>query len=164
MSQLTALAYVVSTEDGWATVQPIANSELCGRCAAGGGCLSWRLAVKGSTVSTRVRNTIAARPGDHVMLAIPARPVENHALFAFGLPLSGFFAGLLLAQSLHGGDGFSGGGAMAGLFAGWLVARYRLRRPQGEAPLGPMTMRRLETARPSCSVASNVSGTERGLP
>jgi positive regulator of sigma E activity len=104
----------------------------CGRCAGGAVCAlrqlsggqSARLAVPsrtpgGELLSVGTRVTVAV--GEWELLRASGR--------AYLPPLAGLLAGAALARGLvAGGDGWQLLGAVAGLVAGWAVARTWLRR------------------------------------
>ena len=103
----------------------------CGACAGGGGCALRRLAGGGPALLAVPR----LAPGGG-LLSIGTRVTvsvsEGELLRASGRaylpPLAGLLAGPALARGLVDGDGWLLLGAVAGLVAGWAVARTWLRQ------------------------------------
>ena len=103
----------------------------CGACAGGGGCALRRLAGGGPALLAVPR----LAPGGG-LLSIGTRVTvsvsEGELLRASGRaylpPLAGLLAGPALARGLVDGDGWLLLGAVAGLVAGWTVARTWLRQ------------------------------------
>ncbi len=122
---------VLSVEDRWITVevQPLAGCQGCKACAgllAGGD-------RQGPRRIRALRQGFSLVPGDEVR--IDTRPGEGSltAFLVFGVPMAGFFGGLLAgpalltSQGLPSGDwqGVVGGGIGLGLAALVILAGYR---------------------------------------
>lgn len=103
----------------------------CGRCHEEGGCGGQHLTQMfcGGARSYRVENSVNARIGDHVTVAIAAGSVRRTANLAYGVPLLSMIAGALLGMPMAGDLGAMAGAA-CGLF---LAILYIRRRTRGDA-------------------------------
>lgn len=106
----------------------------CTRCAGGGGCALRRLSAGRSAlleVPRRVPGGELLSVGTRVTVAVSEGALLRASARAYLPPLAGLLAGPALARGLvadAGGDGWMLLGAIAGLVAGWAVARTWLRR------------------------------------
>ncbi len=116
----------------------------CGGCSERSGCGHAALMGDRPPLRLTVENTLAARPGDWVVVGMPAAGLLGPLLWAYGLPLGGFLAGVLA------GAGFGSAGAMAcgaaGLAVGVLAGRrlFAARREKGRETGEPRMLRRAE--------------------
>jgi sigma-E factor negative regulatory protein RseC len=103
----------------------------CGACARGGGCALRRLAGGGPTllaVPRRAPGGELLSIGTRVTVAVSEGELLRASVRAYLPPLAGLLAGPALARGLVDGDGWLLLGAVAGLVAGWAVARTWLRQ------------------------------------
>ena len=115
---------VVRTEGQWAWVETVRQSG-CGSCAAKGACGTGVLETLFSarTAPIRLANTLHARPGDRVVLALSEGALLRQSLWAYGVPLVGFLAGGLLGRALTATEGGALLGAVVGMLLGWGMVR-----------------------------------------
>ena len=104
----------------------------CPRCAAGKGCGAGILGA--SRAARRVEAVIDSGmhlgEGDRVQLTLAPASVLRAAIVVYGFPLLGALAAAALAYGLSLGDLGAALAALAGIGAGMLVGRRRLRRTQ----------------------------------
>lgn len=97
----SALVEAVDGQTAWVSTQ---RRSACGGCdarsACGSGTLSKVFGGKGSRL--KVRNPIAARPGDRVTVAIGERALVRGAVVMYLIPLLLFFLFAALAQVIAG--------------------------------------------------------------
>lgn len=98
----------------------------CEACATGRGCgaLRWR-SRRPAVFAVSAPGDGGVAAGDTVVVEIPVGALLRGALAQYLVPLTGLFAGALLASALAGGvsDLVSGLGAIAGLVSGLFAAR-----------------------------------------
>lgn len=89
--------------------------------------------------------------GDIVRLCLQPQGLLRAAVLAYGVPLFGALAGLLLAGAVRGelGDAEAAVAAMAGAFAGFFGARRELRRHRSAASLMPSIAERMSAVTPA---------------
>lgn len=122
---ITETVTVMETDDGYAWVATERKSS-CGACAANKACGTAVLSsVLGNKLSRlRVRNPIAAEPGQQVEIGIEDAVLVRGSLLVYMLPLLGLFTGAALGQWLFGeGAAIVGGGL--GLAAGFAGVRLQ---------------------------------------
>lgn len=109
----------------------------CGRCHEKGGCGGQQLTQMfcSGPKAWRVANTIGARPGERVLIAISEGSVRRVANLAYGLPLLAAIAAAAAGSSLAGDTGAIAGAAL-GLVAAFAYLHWRTRRPAIDDPLG----------------------------
>lgn len=104
----------------------------CGACAGGRGCaLRWLARPGGSTleVDATALGGSQLRPGDAIELEVDDGELLRAALFAYLPPLVGLLGGPMVAAGVAPGHELAAlGAAGGGLAAGWVVARWWLRR------------------------------------
>ena len=109
-----------------------APAAVCGACAGGGGCALRRLAGGGPAllaVPRRAPGGELLSIGTRVTVAVSEGELLRASVRAYLPPLAGLLAGPALARGLvDGGDGWLLLGAVAGLAAGWAIARTWLRQ------------------------------------
>jgi sigma-E factor negative regulatory protein RseC len=104
----------------------------CARCAAGKGCGA---GLFGASRRKRQIELIAPggrdyAPGDVLGLALPGRNLLRAALLVYGLPLLGAAAGAGAALLANSSEPVAVMASLAGLAAGFLLARWRLNDAQ----------------------------------
>jgi sigma-E factor negative regulatory protein RseC len=99
----------------------------CGRCHEPGGCGGPQLTRIFGRASRqcRARNACGARPGDRVVIVLPAGVLARHATLGYGLPLAGLLAGAMIGEFLGKGNGGALAGAALGLLLVWRMLRWR---------------------------------------
>jgi len=125
-------AAVVAVEGPWAWVRTERGSS-CGGCAARSGCGSGALArlLPSQRRPIRVANTLRARPGEQVVVAIEETALLRTSLLVYLLPLLALFAGGLSAELLVAAAGGAAtdasvmAGGLIGLAVGLLFVRWR---------------------------------------
>jgi sigma-E factor negative regulatory protein RseC len=118
---------VVAVQGGHAVVRAASPAAGCGSCALQGGCgvsaLGKLLRRQGRT--WKVANTVAAKVGDEITVAVPDAAVLAAAFVAYLLPLLGLLAGAAVVASTGMGDPEVALGAGLGLVAGIVLARWQ---------------------------------------
>lgn len=127
------LARVTALEGEWALLEVDHASGGCGRCNEPGGCRGGVLnqVFPKACQPLRLRNDIAARPGERVVVRIAEGGVLRAVLLAYLLPL---FVAIVFAWcgTRMGGDLAAVAGAVLGLVVGYAVTRTLQRTHLGE--------------------------------
>ena len=143
----TTQGRVLSVADGCARVE-IEPTAACARCAAGKGCGAGLAGLSQGTrqVNAGLAPGVRVQTGDRVELSLLPARLLRAAGIVYGLPL----AGALLAA---GAAGLAGLGelravpaALAGLVAGYLFARARVRRQACLREFTPLVTAQLSSA------------------
>lgn len=124
----TGTVIAVSGNDAW--VQTIRESA-CQSCSARHGCGQKALATMsgGQSRQIRVPNTLGARPGDQVTVAIQESALLRASLLVYALPLALMVVTTGMAGAvLPGNDGLAMLAALAGLGGGLWLTRWYSRR------------------------------------
>lgn len=124
---------VISTSGNQAWVQTIRESA-CQSCSARHGCGQKALAgmTSGQSRQIRVANTLNARPGDQVTVAIEESALLRASLLVYALPLVIMVVATALAGAMvPGRDGLAMVSALVGLATGLGLARWYSRRDAG---------------------------------
>ncbi|GGY75901.1 SoxR reducing system RseC family protein [Marinobacter zhanjiangensis] len=127
----TGTVISVSGDEAW--VQTIRESA-CQSCKARHGCGQKALAgmTSGQSRQIRVANTLHARPGDEVTVAIEESALLRASLLVYALPLLLMVvATALVGTIMPGRDGLAVVSALLGLGAGLLLAGWYSRRDAG---------------------------------
>lgn len=124
------------------------SSQRCARCASGRGCGA---DIRGDDGSPRrVKALIPAgyelEVGDDVRIELAPERVLAAALIAYGIPLVGAVVGAGAGYLADLGDAGAAASALAGLAAGAVLGRARLRRDRSLRHLTPTIVAR-EVAR-----------------
>jgi sigma-E factor negative regulatory protein RseC len=117
-------ALVIGVEQDVALLEVVRRSA-CGLCGKTRGCgisLFGRLFGHKNNVF-KAENTIHAKPGDNVVVAIEERAVLMSAMVVYGVPLGVLLLGAILGNALSDGtssqaDMYAFAGAIAGLLSG----------------------------------------------
>lgn len=119
------------TRDGHGprAIVAVEAGAVCARCASGRGCgagvFAPRQGVRHLEVAVAAGSDLAA--GDVVSIELAPGNVLRAALLVYGLPLAGAAAGASLAFAFALGDAGAAAMALAGLAAGAVAGRRRLR-------------------------------------
>lgn len=122
---ITETGRVIALQGDQAWVQTIRQSA-CGSCSARQGCGQRVLASAsgGRANQVLVANSLGARVGDEVTVAIAESALLSASLLVYALPLLLFVAGALVGHRLvPGSDAGALTGALLGLGAGFLGSR-----------------------------------------
>lgn len=111
-------------------VVEVARSPGCARCAAGKGCGA---ALTGADSQPRRLEALLAAgldldEGDEVCIELAPHNVLRAAMIVYGLPLCGAVSGAAVAYLAGAGDLGAACAALAGLGAGLVAGRHRLRQ------------------------------------
>lgn len=122
---------VVRLEGDYAWVRAATAGKACGACSQREGCASANLGAAldgtggGGERLLRLSNTIAARPGDVVVIRAAEGAVLRAVWLAYGMPLLLGLLGALAGQAWFGGELAALLGMLAGLAAGFLLMRRK---------------------------------------
>lgn len=132
---------VVAIDEGMAWIETV-RAGGCGRCGEPGGCGN-AAPSRARAAHLRVALTLPVAVGDTVVVGIAEGAFLSGVLSAYVFPLAGLVAGAALAGTLvpAGGDGATIFGAVGGLAAGLLLARWRDARGGGGQPQAVMVRR-----------------------
>lgn len=101
---------------------------VCERCAAGKGCGAGLLG--GDTANRQVDAMIATglkvQQGDEVLITLEPKNLLQASMLVYGLPLCGALVAASAAYGFGMGDGAAAATALAGIAAGFMLARIRL--------------------------------------
>lgn len=108
----------------------------CGSCSASSGCGTSLIAawLPQRELRFRLRNDVAARPGDTVVLGLEESMLQRGALLLYAVPLAGLLGGAVIGELASASVGLAAelGAVATGLLglttALWLVRRYSTRR------------------------------------
>ena len=126
----------------WVRIEPQAG---CSQCREGGGCGQRSMARLrgGHNQPVLLTNTVGARVGDGVTLAVAPDALLRASLMMYCLPLLGLMTGAVLAdQLLSAGDGLTVASGLGGLGLGFVAARWLSRKPATQARMEPHLLRR----------------------
>jgi sigma-E factor negative regulatory protein RseC len=128
----------------WAVVEVTAPIR-CARCAAGRGCGAGIVGgdARPRRVEARVLPGLGLREGDEVRVDLAPHDILQAALIAYGLPLAGAVLGASAAYLADAGDLGAAMAALAGISAGLLAARRRLKRSACMQRLAPVVTSRI---------------------
>ncbi len=135
---------VVAEQQGsvWVQVEPEAG---CSQCRDGGGCGQRSMARLrgGGNQPLLLPNTVGARVGDGVTLAVAPDALLKASLVMYCLPLAGLIVAAVLAdQALGAGDGVTVIFGLGGLGLGFTAARWLSRGSAMRAGMEPQLVRR----------------------
>lgn len=150
---ITETGQVVSVSGDRAWVQTMRQSA-CQSCQARQGCGHKTLTALSGGLARQVsvRNSMNARPGDRVTLAIEPASLLRASLLVYALPLVLMVLAVAAAGAAGAGDGVAVLAAVLGLTAGLLLARRSGRT--GGAAFHPV-MISIEPALPATSPLSD---------
>lgn len=136
---------VGAENNGANVVVEIDDVVACARCAAGKGCGAGLLG--GGPRDRRVEASLGAgmdvRNGDIVRLVLEPKNLLHAAIVVYGYPLLGAVLAASLAFVIDVGDIAAAASALAGLCAGLLFARVRLRDVRCLRDFTPVIVERL---------------------
>lgn len=128
MTESEAVVVRLDGDDVWLEIR-----DACSSCGGSAGC---GLGDGKGRRAQRFRNTVGARVGDTVILAVPDGAVLRAVFFCYLLPLVIALAGAASGMTL-GGEPGAMLGAIGGLAGGWLV----MRRANGREPAPAMRLK-----------------------
>lgn len=121
---------VIEQGAGGVWVEAVQRSA-CNSCHARSGCGQHSLSKLGRPMRLWINTEQKLQPGQQVVLTLPDGSLALSALAMYGLPLLGLIGGALAGQ-LTGSDGWTGLAALAGLGAGFILARWLAGRYQSQ--------------------------------
>ncbi len=121
---------VIEQGDGGLWVEAVQRSA-CNSCNARAGCGQHSMSKLGRSMRLWVSTEQKLQPGQQVVLTLPEGSLALSALAMYGLPLLGLIVGAIIGQ-LGGSDGWAGVAALAGLAAGFILARKLAARYQSQ--------------------------------
>jgi sigma-E factor negative regulatory protein RseC len=124
MTESEAVVVRLDGEDVWLEIK-----DACSGCGDSAGC---GLGDGKGRRAQRFRNTVGARMGDTVILAVPDGAVLRAVFYCYLLPLLVALAGAA-GGMIFGGEPGAVFGAIAGLAGGWLVMRRAGKREPAPA-------------------------------
>jgi sigma-E factor negative regulatory protein RseC len=124
MTESEAVVVRLDGDDVWLEIR-----DACSSCGGSAGC---GLGDGKGRRPQRLRNTIGARVGDTVVLAVPEGAVLRAVFYCYLLPLLVALAGAASGM-IFGGEPGAMLGAVVGLAGGWLVMRRAGRREPAPA-------------------------------
>jgi len=120
-------ALIKSVYDNMAEVE-IIRSKPCGLCGQTQGCGNsiWGKIFSPKKGSLMIKNSINAKEGDHVFLAIEENYLLKASLLLYGIPLLSLFLGMLLSQAYlsSNNDFYSLVGGLIGFTLGVILVKY----------------------------------------
>lgn len=148
-------AVVIATHDGDMIIE-VQQQSACGGCNARSTCGTTLLAAlfKQHKSRLRVDNSVAARPGDHVVVGIDEATMVSGSMRLYLLPLLGLIGGAILAQAVISPAEAS---AIAGGLAGMALVLWLLHRRSETARI--QVLRR----EPGVAVALPARGNRRAV-
>lgn len=131
--------------DGVRAVIEVDAAAVCPRCAEGRGCGAGIFSgvAKSRRLEARVPPGLDVEAGDIVRISLAPEHLLNAALTVYGMPLAGAAIGAVAAYQLGLGDAGAAAMALAGLGAGLLLGRLRLRHQECLARLTPVVAGRV---------------------
>ncbi len=137
-AMLESIGRVTAVTDGrvYLDMEP---ATACMGCAAKAGCGGRHRAGAAEALP----GTASVRPGDRVVVGLPANAVLRSAALTYLPILLGLVTGALTGQALGGGDAGAMTGAGLGLAAGFVWARRQAARSSAATALTPVVLRRV---------------------
>ncbi|MDR8013517.1 SoxR reducing system RseC family protein [Ectopseudomonas guguanensis] len=136
---------VVALEPGAVWVETLRKST-CSSCSANAACgqgLMDRLGVGRQRGYVRALSQMQLAIGDTVVIGVREDLLVRSSLLVYLLPLLGLFAAALLADGLGLPEPLIVLAGLAGLFASWLMVRWRATRVAENPLLQPVVLRAL---------------------
>ncbi len=136
---------LVDGPDGARAIVNVDAAVACPRCAAGKGCGAGLFASDGGKrqVEASVRPDIEVAANDVVEIVLAPQNLLRAAFIVYGLPLLGAAAGAAIAYTMSLGDAGAALAAVAGLAAGLVLGRWRLRKATCLQRFLPIVERRI---------------------
>ena len=144
---------VVAVELGAVWVETLRKST-CSSCSANAACgqgLMERLGVGRQRGYVRALCQLQLAVGDAVVIGVREDLLVRSSLLVYLLPLLGLLGAALLADGLGLSEPWVILGALAGLFATWLLVRWRASRVADDPALQPVVLRALLAGGPAAS-------------
>lgn len=136
------VARVVAVDGRLAWLEPEQTTS-CGGCMSASACGMGGNARRLAARRFSLVNEYDLRVGDRVVVGVTEGALVKAAGAAYGLPLLGLVAGLLLSRALDASDGAGALAALAGLVLGLLLSRLRAARLSARGELSPRFLRRV---------------------
>lgn len=133
---------VVDTDDTslWVETRAVSGCSSCSSSSCGTTAVSKLFAERRTRL--QLPNSLAARPGDSVVIGIPEAVLVRSALWVYLLPLLVMIGAALAGQLLGGGEALQGLLGLAGLVAGFvLVGRLGGNPGQARGGIQPRLLR-----------------------
>jgi len=124
----------------------VAAAFTCARCASGKGCGAGIFGDKGGNrrIDALIATGITVHEGDEVRIELAPRQILGAAVIVYGLPLAGAVLAAAAAYAAGLGDVTASFAGLAGIVAGILEARRRLRMSSDLCEFTPTIVERLE--------------------
>lgn len=124
----------------------VAAAFTCARCASGKGCGAGIFGAKGGSrrIDARIATGITVHEGDEVRIELAPRQILSAAVIVYGLPLAGAVLAAAAAYAAGLGDVPASFAGLAGIAAGILISRRRLRMSSDLCEFTPTIVERLE--------------------
>lgn len=142
---------VVALESGAVWVETLRKST-CSSCSANAACgqgLMDRLGVGRQRGYVRALSQMQLAIGDSVIIGVREDLLVRSSLLVYLLPLLGLFAAALLANGLGLSEPLVILAGLSGLFASWLMVRWRAARVAENPLLQPVVLRTLLATAPA---------------
>lgn len=136
---------VVALEPGAVWVETLRKST-CSNCSANATCgqgLMERLGIGRQRGYVRALSQKQLAIGDSVIIGVREDLLVRSSLLVYLLPLLGLFAAALLADGLGLSEPLVILAGLSGLFASWLIVRWRAARVAENPSLQPVVLRTL---------------------
>jgi sigma-E factor negative regulatory protein RseC len=139
---------VTQDDMGALALVQVAGDMACERCAAGKGCGAGLFGgqAQDRQVRARVASHLSLHSGDRVSVALEPQHLLRAAVIVYGYPLLGGVLAAIVAVLLGLGDLAAAFAALAGLGAGILLARIRVRSGHCLQEFTPVIVARLSSA------------------
>lgn len=137
---------LVDSADGVRAVVEVSVAASCPRCASGKGCGAGIFTASTSAaqpVEASVRKGLDVSEGDVVEISLAPDNLLQAAIIVYGLPMLGAIVGAGLAYAFSMRDSAAAGAALAGLAAGLMVSRWRVRQTSCLRKFVPVVERRV---------------------
>ncbi len=141
MNECDAVVVEVAGSEAW--VELPARAPACGNCRNSEACNEGLLGASTKPRRYRLENTIGARVGDPVRLAVADGTLWRASLASYVLPLVLAIGGAVAGQALAG-DVWAVGGTLCGLACGLFLLRRREMRARKDPALFSLRFRTTE--------------------
>lgn len=147
MLEETGLVTKVEDNIAWVnTRSKLACSSCKVESTCGNGILEKYLS--GRIFVSKVQNTISAKVGDQVVIAIPQASVTKAALVVYCIPLLGIICGALFGELGYGSEPVAIGASLVGLISGLFVIQIYNRKIGGNEHYMPKIVSKIVSKAP----------------